>query len=382
MTLFLYFIVLINNWFFAMRRKSNQVWVIITLVLIFLLIAGAGPFYSFPADYDNYYRNYYNVLDRGLLDNNQIGYSFIMIIGNMLGLSFVSFRLIVIAGCTFLLYRYVIKRYSVNVNYVLSLYLMYAIIIDSEQFRNWIAFTFLLVGLPFLETSKIKDKIKFGVFWLISISFHYSFIFYIPLFLVNGKNTNKIVTRLAYLSLIIASVIVLNGNEIPFQQHLINYADNRVIEAYLTTQTNLGYLIPMILHASSIVLAYLSRTIIQRKYAFIPNNLLPGDERYLENKINRRELTLANVVYWVNLSMLVVLPLYIINVQFYRLMRSLLLITYIICAKASSHLVRRTHYLAFNTLVTGSVLVWLFLDLIHRIDPGRLLLPFFLENIL
>lgn len=382
MTLFVYFFIIMNNWFYALKRKSNKVWVILTLAFIFLLIAGAGPFYSFPADYDNYYRNYYSVLDRGLFDNNQIGYSFIMIISNLIGLPFVAFRLIVIGACIFILYKYVIKQYAVNVNYVLSLYLIYAIIIDSEQFRNWIAFTILLAGVPLLESSKVKEKMKFGVIWLISISFHYSFVFFAPLLLVNGKNSNKLITRLVCISVIFTSIIILNGNQIPFQAYLFELTDNRVIVSYLTTQTNFGYLIPMVLHGSSVLLSYWSRKIIQEKHAFLPDFTLPNQDDYEKNKKAKKELALANVIYWVNLSMLVVLPLYIVNVQFYRLMRSLLLITYIICAKASGYLMRRTHNLTFNVIVIASVFMWLYLDLVHRIDPGRLLLPFFLENIL
>lgn len=382
MTIFLYLFVLANNWYFALRRKSNQVWVILTLGFIFLVFSGAGPFYSFHADYHNYYRNYYNVLERGLFDNNQFGYALIMTISNYLGLSFVAFRLLVIAACIGILYKFVIARYEINVNYVLSLYLLYAIIIDSEQFRNWIAFTVLLAGLPYLEKSLLINKVKFAVFWIISISFHYSFVFFVPLFFVNGENRNKLISRLVWLSLIVTSVIILNGNEIPFQNILLNYTDNRVIRSYLTTQTNFGYLIPMVLHFSSIFLSYWSRRILQNKYRFLPLSMEPSDINYNDYLLKKDELKLVNLVYWANLAMLIVLPLYIVNVQFYRLMRSILLITYIVCSKASLQLVRRTHFVAFNVFVLGSVFLWLFLDLIHRIDPGRLLLPFFLENIL
>src|SRR5699024_3856073 len=126
MTIALYFFVLLNNWYFGSKKKTNQIWLLLTFEFLFLMIAGAGPFYSFHADYDNYYRNYYTVMDRGLLDDNQIGYSLIMIIGNILGLPFEAFRLLVIIGCLWLLYHYIINRYHVNANYVLTLYMMYA----------------------------------------------------------------------------------------------------------------------------------------------------------------------------------------------------------------------------------------------------------------
>jgi len=382
MTLVLYFIILLNNWYFAIKQRSNQIWTVLTVAFFFIVISGAGPFYSFAADYDNYYRNYYTVIERGILHNNQIGYSFIMIVGNTLGIPFELFRLSVIAGCLWLLYRYVLKRYEINTNYVLSLYMMYAIIIDSEQFRTWIALTVLLCGIRFLETTKVTDRLKFLAFWLISISFHYSFVFYAPLLLVNRNNRNKWIKRLVITALAISLIIILNGNEIPFQSFIIENTNNRVIENYLTTQTNFGFLIPAITHGSSVVLAYWSRRIIHNKYFDIDLDLLPNHPNYLESKKIKRELTISNVIFWTNISMLMVFPLYLVNVQFYRLMRSLLLLTYIICAKASSHIIRRVPNLLFNTVVISSVVVWLFLDLIHRIAPARLLIPFFLENLL
>lgn len=381
MTIVLYFFVLLNNWYFGSKKKTNQIWLLLTFCFLFLMIAGAGPFYSFHADYDNYYRNYYTVMDRGLLDNNQIGYSLIMIIGNIFGLPFEVFRLLVIAGCLWLLYRYVINRYHVNANYILTLYMMYAVIMDSEQFRNWIALSILLSGIHLLESPKYTERFKFLLIWLASISFHYSFIFYAPLIFVTGEQNNKWLKRFVILSMIFSLVIILNGNEIPFQSFIIDYTGNRVIEDYLTTQTNFGFLIPTIMHGSSIFLAYWSRKIIQRKHFGVNLNLLPSEPNYEQTKIINYELKIANIIYRINISMLIIFSLYIINVQFYRLMRSLLLITYVICAKASSYIIRRTPYILFNLMVITSVLIWLYLDLVHRIDPSRLLLPFFFENI-
>lgn len=382
MTFLLYFIVLINNWYFAIKRRSNQIWTVVTIAFFFLIMSGAGPFYSFQADYHNYYRNYYTVIDRGILHNNQVGYSLIMIIGNVLGIPFDIFRLLVIGGCFWLIYRNVIKRYQVNANYILSLYMMYAIIMDSEQFRNWIALTILLSGIRFLESSVCVDRLKFIAIWIVSISFHYSFVLFAPLILVNGNNHNKWIKRLVITSLLFSIVIILNGNQIPFQSLIADYTGSRIIEDYFTTQTNFGFLIPAITHSSSVFLAYWSRKIIHAQHFGIDLNTQPNDPDYLKVKRTKRELTISNVIYWVNVSMLIVFPLYIINVQFYRLMRSLVLITYVICAKASYYIIRRSPNILFNLMVISTVLGWLFLDLVHRIAPTRLLIPFFLENIL
>lgn len=305
-----------------------------------------------------------------------------MIIGNVLGIPFDFFRLLVIAGCLWLLYRYVIKPYQVNANYVLSLYMMYALIMDSEQFRNWIALTILLSGIRFLESSRLADRLKFIGIWVVSISFHYSFALYAPLLLVNGKNHNKWIKRLVIASLLFSVIIILNGNQIPFQGLITDYTGSRIIEDYFTTQTNFGFLIPAITHGTSVFLAYWSRKVIHAQHFGVDLNKEPSDPDYLKIKKIKRELTISNVIYWINVSMLMVFPLYIVNVQIYRLMRSLVLITYVICAKASGYIITRTPNILFNLMVKSTVFGWLFLDLIHRIAPTRLLIPFFLENIL
>lgn len=382
MTGVLYFYILLSNMYFATKSKSNQILTIVSLVFLFIVISGAGPFYSFPADYHNYYSNYSTVIERGVFSNNQVGYSFIMIIGNLLGLPFDLFRLLVIAACLGLLYKNVINRYNVNTNYILGFYMVYAVIMDSEQFRNWIALTILLSGLRFLESTRWKDRFKFIAVWIISISFHYSFVLFAPLLLVNSNKHNKIIKRLVVFIMLFNLIIILNGNQIPFQGLITSIGGGRIIESYLTTQTNLGFLIPSIMHGTSIILAYIARKIIYTKNELRNLNVLPNDARYEEVMSVRRERQLANMIYWINISMLMVFPFYIINVQFYRLMRSLLLLTYLICGIASSHIVRRKNYWIFNMFVFGSAFIWLYLDLIHRISPTRLLIPFFLENLL
>lgn len=382
LTLFIYFAIILTNGYYALKKRSNQILVVLTLLFIFLIMSGAGPFYSFEADYDNYYQNYYTVLDRGLLHGNQLGYAIIITIANIFGVPFYLFRLSIIAVCLGLLYQFVIKRYQVNANYILVLYMLYAIIIDSEQFRNWIALTILLCGLQFLETSLWKDKLKFIIIWLISITFHYSFVFYAPLLFVNGKNNNKWIKGLVSIALLLSLIIIANGNEIPFQQLIVDTVNNKKIELYLTTRTNYGFLIPAMMHLSSVFLAFWSRRVIHNKYYGREFKALSNDSNFFQEQAIKRELAISNIIFWVNVSMLMIFPLYLINVQFYRLMRSLLLITYIICAKASQHIIRRFPNLLFNIMIVGSVFMWLFLDLIYRIEPERLLIPFFFENIL
>src|SRR5699024_11430871 len=126
--------------------------------------------------------------------------------------------------------------------------MMYAVIMDSEQFRNWIALTILLSGIHLLESSKYIDRFKFLLVWIASISFHYSFIFYAPLLFVTGENNNKWLKRFVIISMSFSLIIILNGNEIPFQSFIIDYTGNCVIVDYLNYYYIFDFLITYILY--------------------------------------------------------------------------------------------------------------------------------------
>lgn len=377
----LYIGTILTNLFFGLKKRSNQIWTMISLGLAYIFMAGAGPFYPFRADYHRYIVHYEEVVNRGIFSSAQFGYQLLMRIGNFLGLPFDLFRLLVMAACFFLIYRFVIQRYNVNANYVIALYMSYGLIMDSEQFRNWIALTILLSGLHFLETGKLKDKGKFLMMMGIATSFHISFVFYVPLIFVDGKRRNYIVSLFFIISTLTAAIFVLNGNQIPFQQQIVNAIGNRRVDNYLSSQTNLGWVIPMILHLSSIFLSFWAREIIHVKHYGFDYNFEIDDSEYEKKYQIQKELRISNLIFWINIAMSVLFPIYIINLQFYRLMRSLLLITYVICAKASTYIRRRITNITFNAMVFCSVLIWLGFDLVLRIHPERLLIPFFFENI-
>lgn len=377
----LYIGTILTNLFFGLKKRSNQIWTMLSFFLAYIFMAGAGPFYPFRADYHRYIVHYEEVVNRSVFSSGQIGYQTLMRIGNFIGLPFDVFRLLVMAGCFFLIYRFVIKRYNVNANYIIALYMTYGLIMDSEQFRNWIALSILLSGLHFLESGKLKGKGKFLIIMGIAASFHISFIFYIPLIFVDGNRRNYIISLLFICSSLLTGILILNGNTIPFQQQIVSAIGNRRVDNYLSSQTNLGWIIPLSLHLSSIFLSFWARQVIHVKHFGFNPNFEVNDPLYEEKYMIQKELRMSNMIFWINMAMTVLFPIYIINLQFYRLMRSLLLVTYVICAKASTYIRRRTTNITFNGMVFCSVLIWLGFDLIHRIHPERLLIPFFFENL-
>src|SRR5665648_162205 len=176
MTLITYLITTLANYIFAFNKKYSKTITMLTLFSILLLVGGAGPDYIGQNDYINYETSYDKASSVGMFDNPQIGFTLLMKFGNLFNLDFLTFRIIVIGICSILIYKYVIKRYAYNYNYILFLYLVYPMIIDSEQLRNFIAMTTLLIGIRFLEKKSLKSSAKFLIFVVISASFHTTFL--------------------------------------------------------------------------------------------------------------------------------------------------------------------------------------------------------------
>lgn len=379
MTIYLYLLVLFLNLIFAFRKKSSKLLTLITLIAILLFMGGAGPGYTFLSDYDNYQRSYENIACSGLFDSSQVGYTILMKAGNLLGLDFFAFRIIVTGICLLVIYQ-VIKRYSYNSNYILLLYMIYPMIIDSEHFRNFIAITVLLVAIRFLEKNLLKNKIKYLLLILIASTIHISFIFYIPLVFVNVNHKNKLIKGLAIGVGLLTVVAFLNNNQVPFVQSVINFIDNEKVQRYLGATTNFGFLIPVVLHLTSIILVFWSRRIIIRKDTNTMEEI--GGKLYCNKKKRIKDIEFGNLVFWINILGVIFFPLYIMNIQFYRLSRNFLILNFIVYSIASNKIKRGSVYkLIFNSTVITSVFLWLVIDLVVRIAPERLLIPFFFQHL-
>ncbi|GIN58833.1 hypothetical protein J8TS2_31520 [Lederbergia ruris] len=375
MTLFVYLLILFLNLIFAFRNKGSKILTIITIIVIILLVGNAGPGYTFWSDYDNYLRHYGEISITGLFDNLQVLYTALMKAGTLFKLDFFTFRVILTGICFIIIYKVVIQRYSCNSNYVFLLYIMYPMIIDSEQFRNFIAMTILLVAIIFLEKDSFKGKLKFLILVFVATAVHTSFIFYAILIFVNTKHKNKLIKTIAVLTIFFSIVIVLNNNQIPFIQQIINLVDVEKAEKYLSTSTDIGFLIPVLLQITNLLLLNWARKIIARK-----SNSTEGHE--LINESGYRDLNFSNLIFWINVLSTVFIPLFIMNVHFYRLIRNLLILNFIIYGIASNKINKGSPYkFAFNTTVIGSVALWLIMDLVVKTPSERLLIPFFTENL-
>lgn len=384
MTIPLFIALVVINLWLAYKKQYSKIVTIITLVAILLFMAGAGPGYTTEnksMDYVNYERRYDNIEKVGLGYNIQFGYTIIQKIGALFGLDFFWFRFIVIGICLFALYFFLIKKYTYNANFVLAFYLLYPMIIDSEQLRNFIAMTIVLVSIRLLEKSSTFYRMMYLGVVGIAGTFHTAFLFYLPLVFVTNKKNSRFTKVIAASSLFMMAVMILNNNKLPFADFIIETIDDRRVTRYLSSSTTLGFVMPLVLTISSIVLVLWAKRISDRDMKrYRGNSLL-----YVQNEVSEARIRYENnfitLIFWINLLSSFFFPFFIITLQFYRLPRNLLLLNIITYAIAINKLKKESlHRIIYLGSIVVSMLLWVFIDLVVTTSADRVLIPFFLQN--
>jgi len=383
MTILVYISTLLMNMIYAFRKKHSRIVILITFVVIILLMGGAGPDYN-PIYQSRDYFNYevrYNDSNNNYTRNFGLGYNLLMQLGNFLNLDFFLFRILIISIVLGLVYKLVVKRYVKNSNYVLLMYLIYPMVIDSEHFRNFIALSIFLIGIRFLENDNIRSKIKYILTIALASSFHFSFLFYTVLIFANTKNRNRLAKSIGIITAFLVIITIVNNNQIPFIGLFLNLFEDERVLSYISTKTKMGFVIPMMLHISSIILVSWSRKIIKTK-----TNLLECESNSTNSTIKKKQLIinevdLSNLIFWINIVSIVFFPLFIMNLQFDRIIRNILILNFVSYSMASSKLKSRSVYKnIFNFSIILSLVLWVIMDLVLTTSPERVIIPFFTQN--
>ena len=188
--------------------KSSKLFLLI-LVAVAWIVFG---FNTSNADYANYEASYNYTAKSGELDNYfEVGFRLLFYISARLGLSYQAF-LIVISILTLALFIVAIRKLTKNVVPVFLFYLVYPFLFDIVQYRNFLAFAFVLYGLHYLLYKKpnLGTIFKFIAFVAIGSLFHSSMIVYIFFLIILIKN-QKIF--LFVVSLIFCSILILILNK-------------------------------------------------------------------------------------------------------------------------------------------------------------------------
>ncbi|WP_255420128.1 EpsG family protein [Petrotoga sp. 9PW.55.5.1] len=243
------------------------------------------------------------------------------------------------------------------------MYMLYPMIMDSEQLRNFIAFIIIFVSLDLLKSKKLVHRILLFALILFSGTFHIAFLFYIPLIFIN-IHKNRIVIFLVLVSIITFFIAIMNNNTIPFIGLLTNMVSNDEIVFYLNLKTNLGYLLPVTLHLINLFMIIWSK------------NILSSSE-FKDTKYYR----LTDIILYINFIGIIYFPTLLLSLTFYRLLRNIFIINLIVYSN-TIYVFRKNilKYLIYLFFVFLNMFLWFYFDLIFTTKPERVLIPFFTQN--
>lgn len=267
--------------------------------LIFILLWILFAFNTYNVDMDNYKNVFYNIE----LYDIDYGFKILCLILKNFG---ADYKLLVLIIATFSLFIIltVIKKYTKNVTFVLLLYLVFPFFLDIIQIRNTLAMAISIYAMTFLIDKVAHYRIKYIVLILIASSIHISAISYLIFLLCDLPK--KWFNFIVYISLSFSALIVF------MPSILIRFTSIIPKLSYYMISTANTQFITKILFM--FILLFLN-LILEFKISSSTSN-------------NR----LFNFLYKIRFLIFVFYPLLLYDVDFFRIIRNIYLLYYILIA--------------------------------------------------
>ena len=149
------------------------------IIPILLISINEGLRFGRGTDYNVYYFNYQDIISGYDVRSNELLFIVLCKLNDFLGLPYQGLvyfmSLILIVSGTFFL-----RNHQSIIPFALPLFMVFTI--DAENLMRWFtAFSFLLIGVSYLEQNKIK---RFVIFAVCAFLFHSGIIVVIPVFLL------------------------------------------------------------------------------------------------------------------------------------------------------------------------------------------------------
>lgn len=294
-----------------------------TMMLAAVILIGGS---SLNADYYSYENNYF-AIGNGLNSwNFEIGFQWLNRLIFNLGFSYQQFRLIIALMGMLLIYK-TIKKFTNNTAYVMALYLIYPLILDTIQIRNFLAMSIVIYGMRYIICLN-KQYLKYILTILLATSIHSTMAFYLAVLLVSLKNNRR-------MTFLVTSVSILSAILMPYLiKGMSFFVASEKINAYFFTETSMFTQAGVFLYFlySIFIVKFMEWKLSKREKGSLIN-----ENKFSEGIVNRKlskdsfktyEID-KKAITSINIIALLSLPLVVNNLNFFRLYRNLFIINYI-----------------------------------------------------
>lgn len=292
----LYIAILVINLLFSANKKKNYFVLILTVTFIAIMM-GCN---TYTTDYPGYEIVYNTGNSKSTFE---IGFNLANKLCKSIGFTYQQF-LFIYELCGIIIGLTAVKRITDNYHYVLAMYLMTAVFMDTCQIRNYMAYMILSLALTYLSE---KRNLIYEILVVMACLFHISSVPFVllPLF-IRILNSKKYWMKLYVVVIsILCMVVFINGNRIPGLYNLMNlFLDKEKINTYFTTHTRLGFLLFFLGYFSLMFIAHISTKEIEHSPL-----------------VDVKIVDYGNVIYALVMFASFALPLVMLNSEFLRYFR-------------------------------------------------------------
>lgn len=266
--------------------------------------------------------NYYVSYNSNSSLSREFIYNLLERAGKLLGLNFYQFRALAsIAG--YVLAEKTFSLYCKQSGFIWLFYCFHLIFMDSMQLKNFLAASIFIYSTRYLFDLKKKANVfKFAACVVLEVGIHTAFAITTVLLLLLIHGRKQFVGWLLFVGGFFSIITFLNGNRIPFAHDLFQLVlgeDTRV-DSYFQTTTSLGFLPPTILYVLGLAMLLVLDSRFMRQTSVQTNKIT--------SKENGLQKVFLKVIIMVNVCFIVVLPLVMLNLTFYRFLRNLLYLNF------------------------------------------------------
>ncbi|OMF21227.1 EpsG family protein [Paenibacillus sp. FSL H8-0259] len=305
----------------GLKVKKSKILFVVLFSFMWMLFG----WNTWNADYYGYQQTYYSIGSYNIFyeyfEQFEIGYRYFSRFLFSLGVDYDTF-LIVYSLIGLLLIGSTIIKFTSKPGYVLALYFIYPFLMDIVQIRNFMAMALIIYGVRYLFSSKKVDLIKYVFFVFLAASFQSAGLFYLILLFAKMKSVKKLVNWVTLITAFLVFMLFLmkSGYSVPFLGSV----------SYFSTKTSIitriGYFFYFIIGFQ----------LVRFSYEKIKDNIHEKELNNLSTQKDHTIIKMADVIYKVNIIILSVYPLLFFSVDFIRLYRNILPISYILFSIAVS----------------------------------------------
>lgn len=289
-----------------------------------LLLLYMWIFYGFNTYSGDYavYEYVYNSIQSGQLVNHfEPGFSLLMVVCSMLGLSFIGFKIVLATVFVSLLYV-VVNKYTTYRAFVLAVFLIFPFTYFASVLRAGISGLIVVYSLSYLAQNGRQNTVKYTLGILIAALFHSSSVFFLTFVLIKKGTDRKKILRTFGVMTVLAVLFHFNV----FYRTFGLFTSNMKILQWLDTSSSVSDLSWKGKVCELIILGLYIFVMYQSKKTY--HRIACKSDHY---DLYKKEENMQILVYNCNVFLIILIPFLMVSDVWMRILWEITIINICMC---------------------------------------------------